>query len=75
MGAVSAGGAVDVAPWLARRPLNIAHAGGDLESPHETMYAYKQAIAAGADMLEMDLRLSADHQLVVVHDEIGRAHV
>ena len=61
--------AVDVAPWLARRPLNIAHAGGDLESPHETMYAYRQAVAAGADMLEMDLRLSRDRQLMVIHDD------
>ena len=56
-------------PWFARRPLNIAHAGGDLESPHETMFAYKQAVAAGADMLEMDLRLSKDHQLMVIHDD------
>ncbi len=59
----------DVGPWLARRPLNIAHAGGDLEAPHETMYAFREAIAAGADMLELDLRLSADRQLVVVHDD------
>ena len=64
-----AGAAADVAPWLARRPLNIAHAGGDLESPHETMYAYEEAVAAGADMLEMDLRLSADGQLMVIHDD------
>ena len=73
--AVGSGGApvaapvADVAPWLARRPLNIAHAGGDLESPHETMYAYRQAVAAGADMLEMDLRLSRDRQLMVIHDD------
>ncbi len=60
---------VDAAPWLERRPLNIAHAGGDLESPHETMYAYRQAVAAGADMLEMDLRLSRDRQLMVIHDD------
>ncbi len=59
----------DVSPWLARRPLNIAHAGGDLEAPHETMYAYRQAVAGGADMLEMDLRLSKDHQLMVIHDD------
>ncbi len=71
-GATLAGGAgatVDAGPWLARRPLSIAHAGGDLESPHETLYAYKQAIAAGADVLELDLRLSKDAQLMVVHDD------
>jgi len=54
--------------WLRRRPLNIAHAGGDLEAPHETMSAYVTAVRAGADVLEMDVRLSADDQLVVVHD-------
>ncbi len=68
-GATAAAPVIDVAPWLARRPLNIAHAGGDLESPHETMYAYRQAVAAGADMLEMDLRLSKDRQLMVIHDD------
>ncbi len=59
----------DPAPWLARRPLNIAHAGGDLEAPHETMYAYEEAVAGGADVLEMDLRLSKDRQLMVAHDD------
>lgn len=54
--------------WLRRRPLNIAHAGGDLEAPHETMFAYVTAVRAGADVLEMDVRLSADGQLMVVHD-------
>ena len=59
----------DPAPWLARRVLNIAHAGGDLEAPHETIYAYEEAVDAGADVLEMDLRLSKDRQLMVVHDD------
>ncbi len=60
---------IDPGPWLARRPLNIAHAGGDLEAPHETIYAYREAVRAGADMLEMDLRLSSDGQLMVIHDD------
>jgi len=55
--------------WLQRRPLSIAHAGGDLEAPHETMFAYVTAVEAGADMLEMDVRLSADGRLMVVHDD------
>ncbi len=55
--------------WSARRPLNIAHAGGDLEAPHETRYAYGRAVAVGADMLELDIRLSADRQVMVVHDD------
>lgn len=67
--AAPAGADADPAPWLARRPLNIPHAGGDLEAPHETMYAYETAVAAGADMLEMDIRLSRDGVLMVVHDD------
>ena len=67
--AAPVGATVDVTPWLVRRPLVIAHAGGDLEAPHETMYAYKRAVAVGADVLEMDLRLSADRQLIVMHDD------
>jgi glycerophosphoryl diester phosphodiesterase len=48
--------------------LNIAHAGGDQDHPHSTMYAFKQAVAAGADVLELDVQLTGDHALVVQHD-------
>ncbi|HUF97128.1 MAG TPA: glycerophosphodiester phosphodiesterase family protein [Ilumatobacter sp.] len=48
--------------------LNIAHAGGDQDSPHSTMYAFAQAVLAGADMLEMDIRVTADGEIVVHHD-------
>jgi glycerophosphoryl diester phosphodiesterase len=59
----------DANPWLARRVLAIAHAGGELEAPHETLFAYQRAVAAGADVLDGDVRLSADGVLVVHHDE------
>lgn len=52
-----------------RRPVVIAHAGGDFEAPHSTMYAFTEAALAGADVLEMDVMLSADRQLVVQHDD------
>lgn len=48
--------------------LNIAHAGGDQDYPHSTMYAYAQSVADGADVLEMDVRLTADGALIVQHD-------
>jgi glycerophosphoryl diester phosphodiesterase len=51
-----------------RRPLNIAHRGGALEFPENTLFAYKQALAAGSHMLEMDLYETADGELVVIHD-------
>ncbi|HWL43396.1 MAG TPA: glycerophosphodiester phosphodiesterase family protein [Ilumatobacter sp.] len=48
--------------------LNIAHAGGDQDHPHSTMYAFRQAVAAGADVLEMDVQLTGDGVLIVQHD-------
>ncbi len=50
------------------RPLAIAHAGGDLEAPHSTPYAFARALQLGVDVLEMDVRLSSDGVLVVHHD-------
>jgi glycerophosphoryl diester phosphodiesterase len=63
------GAAGDDGVWSERRVLNVAHAGGDLEAPHSTLFAMKTAVAAGTDVLEMDVRLSADGVLMVHHDE------
>lgn len=49
--------------------LNIAHAGGDREWPHSTPFAYAQADAVGADVMEADVLLTADGVLVVQHDD------
>ena len=51
------------------RPLVIAHAGGDQDYPHSTIYAYAQAAADGADILELDVQLTADGVLIVQHDD------
>ncbi len=50
-------------------PLNIAHAGGDQMAPHSTLFAMARAVEEGANMLELDVRLTADGALVVHHDE------
>jgi glycerophosphoryl diester phosphodiesterase len=55
-------------PWLERRVLNIAHQGGEDEFPSNTMYAFRQALRAGADMLELDVVVTKDGQVVVSHD-------
>jgi glycerophosphoryl diester phosphodiesterase len=55
-------------PWLERRVLNYAHQGGAKEGPSSTLLALQQAVAAGADALELDVHATADHQLVVCHD-------
>ena len=60
-------------PWLERRPLNIAHQGGEDEFPSNTMFAYKSALEIGADMLELDVNITKDGQNVVMHDtHLGR---
>jgi glycerophosphoryl diester phosphodiesterase len=60
--------AQEVNPWLERRVLAIAHAGGEDEAPHSTPYAFKRAAALGVEVLEGDVRLTADGVLVVHHD-------
>jgi glycerophosphoryl diester phosphodiesterase len=55
--------------WPDRRVLNIAHRGGAVDYPENTLYAFHQALAAGSHMLEMDLYATADGELIVLHDE------
>ena len=70
-GAASAGAvAPNPNPWLDRNFLNIAHQGGEDEAPSSTMFAFGSAVAErGADMLELDVQLTADGHLVVIHDD------
>ena len=50
-------------------PLVIAHQGGDGLWPGDTMYAFEKAAALGVDVLEMDLHITKDNVLVLMHDE------
>jgi glycerophosphoryl diester phosphodiesterase len=51
-----------------RTPRIIAHRGASTEAPEHTYAAYAAALAAEADGLECDVRLTADGHLVCVHD-------
>ena len=55
-------------PWMERRVLAYAHRGGAREAPSNTIVAMRQALAAGATALEMDVHPTADGHLVVCHD-------
>ena len=55
-------------PWLERRVLNWAHQGGAKEAPSSTLFAMRQAVANGADALELDVHMSKDGVLMVCHD-------
>ena len=49
-------------------PLIIGHRGASAVAPENTMAAFREAIAAGADGIEFDVRLTRDGTPVVIHD-------
>lgn len=50
------------------RFLRIAHRGASAYAPENTLAAFRLAAELGADMVEMDVRVSADGVPVVIHD-------
>ena len=50
-------------------PLVIAHQGGDGVWPGETLFAYQNAVDLDVDVLEMDIHITSDGILVLMHDE------
>ena len=52
----------------AGRPLIIAHRGLTSAAPENTLTAFRLAVEAGADGVELDVRLSRDGEVVVLHD-------
>jgi len=54
--------------WYKEKPLNFAHRGASGHAPANTMAAFLLAAEMGADGIELDVHLSADVELVVIHD-------
>ncbi len=52
----------------ARQTWVIAHRGGAGLAPENTMAAFRKAVAMGVDMLEMDVHMTKDGHIVVIHD-------
>lgn len=50
------------------RTLIFAHRGGGGNAPENTLEAFRNSIANGADILEIDIRATSDGELVVFHD-------
>ena len=48
----------------------IAHRGGGSLAPENTLAAFWKALDVGADAIEMDVRLTRDQQVVVIHDRL-----
>ena len=56
-------------PYVERRALHIAH----LDAPAQSPEALKAAADSGADMVKVDVRITADGQPTIVHDEESQA--
>jgi glycerophosphoryl diester phosphodiesterase len=54
--------------FSASRPLVFAHRGGAALAPENTLAAFDNGLALGADGLELDVRLSCDGVVMVHHD-------
>ncbi len=50
--------------------VRVAHRGASVECPENTLLAFRRAIAYGMDAFELDVYLTRDDQLVVIHDPI-----
>jgi glycerophosphoryl diester phosphodiesterase len=50
------------------QPVIFAHRGASAYAPENTLAAFELALAQNADAIELDVKLSADGQVIVIHD-------
>lgn len=55
-----------------KTPLIIGHRGAAAVAPENTMAAFREAIAAGCDGIEFDVRLTRDGVPIIIHDDTLR---
>lgn len=55
--------------YLNERPLVLAHRGALRAAPENTIPAFEQALMQGADGVELDVTLSRDGEVVIIHDD------
>ena len=48
---------------------NFAHRGFSGKYPENTMLAFQKAVEIGADGIELDVQLTKDGEVVIIHDE------
>lgn len=62
-------------PWTrferktSARPIILGHRGARAHAPENTLQAFERALNDGADGVELDVRMSADGELFVSHDD------
>jgi len=54
--------------FAGQRPVIIGHRGAGGVAPENTLVSFQQAILDGADILELDVYLTKDNHVVVIHD-------
>jgi len=58
-----------ILPLTSHAKTVVAHAGGKAHGPENTIPTIQQSTAVGADWIELDVRLTADFEAVLMHDE------
>ena len=53
---------------MSETPLVISHAGGNTIAPSNSMLALERAVEMGADVLDLDVRMTSDGVVVARHD-------
>ena len=48
---------------------NFAHRGFSGKYPENTILAFQKALEEGVDGIELDVQLTSDGELVIIHDE------
>jgi len=67
---VKKSGNLTISSWVGKFPvLVIAHRGFSGSAPENTLTAFKRAIEVRSDMIELDVRLSKEGEVVVIHDD------
>ena len=61
--------AAELETFYLHRPLNIAHRGARDVAPENTLAAFRAAMDAGADGIELDVTRCATGEIVVIHDD------
>jgi len=54
--------------WLRGAPLVIGHRGASYHAPENTLPSFRLALEQGADAVELDAKLTADGQVIALHD-------
>jgi glycerophosphoryl diester phosphodiesterase len=50
------------------RPLLVGHRGAMAVAPENTLLSFETGLAGGADIVELDVQLTADNQVIIFHD-------